>query len=132
MLASLRCQTPSTRRIAPVPETRTLEKPNARNFLAISALSANRSTELRARVARYRFPWWTVKSPAKLALPKVAVIARTATAFSKMRTVIGHVGGPLALASQPPSGKLWRSENTAPLLSDLAEAGSLRSDVEAD
>ena len=57
MLASLRCQTPSTRRFAPVPETRTLEKPNARNFLAISALSAKRSTELRARVAQYRFPF---------------------------------------------------------------------------
>ena len=85
MLASLRCQTPSTRRFAPVPETRTLEKPNARNFLAISALSANRSTELRARVAQYRFPSRTVKSPAKLALPKLAVIAKAAIVFSKMR-----------------------------------------------
>ena len=91
MLASLRCQTPSTRRFAPVPETRTPEKPNARNFLAISALSANRSTEFSARVAQYRFPWWTVKSPAKLALPKVAVIAKAAIAFSNMRKVLSVI-----------------------------------------
>ena len=45
---------------SPDPETRTLEKPKARNLLAISALLANCSTELRARVARYRFPWWTI------------------------------------------------------------------------
>src|SRR5262245_61428363 len=51
-LASLPGQTPSTRRVAPEPETRTLEKPNARNFLAISSLSANRSTDLSASVAR--------------------------------------------------------------------------------
>ena len=51
--------------LAPDPETRTLEKPKARNLLAISALLANCSTELRATVARYRFPWWTINSPAK-------------------------------------------------------------------
>src|SRR4029079_14846216 len=88
VLASLRCQTPSTLRFAPVPETRTLEKPNARNFLAISALSANCSTGLRARVAQYRFPSRTLKSPAKLALPKAAVIAKAAIAFSNVRKVL--------------------------------------------
>jgi hypothetical protein len=41
---------------APVPETRTPEKPNARNFLSMRLLSANRSTELRESVALYRFP----------------------------------------------------------------------------
>src|SRR6476646_11783383 len=74
--------------MAAVPETCTLEKPNARNLLAISALSANRSTELRARVAQYRFPSRTVKSPAKLALPKAAVITKAAIAFSNMRKVL--------------------------------------------
>ena len=87
-MASLRGQTPSTQRIAPVPETPTLENPNARNFLAISALSANRSTESRTRVARYRFPSRTVKSPEKLALSRAAVIAKATIAFSKMRRVV--------------------------------------------
>ena len=50
-------------------------------------LSVNRSTELRARVARYRFPSRTVNSPAKLALPKAALIAKAAIALGKMRRV---------------------------------------------
>ena len=64
--ASSRGQTPSTRRVAPEPETRTLEKPSARNFRAINSLSARRSTDVSERVARYRFPCSTVNSPAKL------------------------------------------------------------------
>jgi len=68
-----------------VPETRTLENPNARNFLAIKALSAKRSTELRESVALYRFPWWTVNSPAKLALLKLAVMTKAARDFSKLQ-----------------------------------------------
>ena len=131
---------PSTRRTAPAPETRTLEKPNARNFLAISALSANRSTELRARVARYRFPSWTVKSPAKLALPKVAVIAKAAIAYSNMRKVLLVIvdvllllvaeilfGRPLPPTALPPYARCSDAQREdIALLSELAEAGSLR------
>jgi hypothetical protein len=101
-LASLRGQTPSTNRIAPVPETRTLEKPNARNFLAITALSANRSTELRESVALYRFPWWTVNSAAKLALLKVAVMAKAARAFSKEQTILLVMADVLCLCFSRP------------------------------
>lgn len=92
-MASLPGQTPSTRRIAPVPETLTLVNPNARNFLAIRALSASRSIESRARVARYRVPSRTVNSPAKLALPKAAVIAKAAIAFVKTRKVLLVIAG---------------------------------------
>jgi hypothetical protein len=88
-LVSLRGQTPSTRRIAPAPETRTLEKPKSRNFCAISELSANCSIALRARIARYRFPWWTVNSVAKLeALTKVAAMAKAERAVSELRRVL--------------------------------------------
>jgi hypothetical protein len=86
---SLPGQTPTTRRVAPEPETRTPEKPRSRNFCAIIALSANCSIDVRARVARYRFPWWTVNSPAKLeALRKVAAMAKTARAVSELRRVL--------------------------------------------
>jgi len=54
-LVSLLGQTPSTRRVAPAPETFTPAKPKSRNFCAISGLSTNRSIDLRARMARYRF-----------------------------------------------------------------------------
>src|SRR3984893_10224804 len=88
-LVSLPGHTPSIRRVAPTPETRTLEKPKSRNFCAISALSANSSTDLRARTARYRFPWWTVNSAAKLdALTKVAAMAKAARADSELRRVL--------------------------------------------
>ena len=51
-LMSLPGHTPSTLRFAPDPETRTLTKPRARNFCAICALSASRSTDPSASVAR--------------------------------------------------------------------------------
>ena len=61
----------------------------SRNFCAIIALSANCSTELRERVARYRFPLWTVNSAAKLkALTKVAAIANVAKRVSELRRVL--------------------------------------------
>ena len=82
-LVSLPGQIPSTRRVAPAPETRTPEKPKSRNFRAIRALSTNRSTDLRARIARYRFPWWTINSAAKLeAMTKVTAMAKAARAVS--------------------------------------------------
>src|SRR3974377_2368283 len=88
-LVSLPGQTPSTLRIAPAPETRTPVKPKSRNFCAISALSTNRSTDLRARIARYRFPWWTVNSAAKLeAITKVVAMAKAARAVNELRRVL--------------------------------------------
>src|SRR5680860_506427 len=88
-LVSLPGQSPSTRRVAPAPETRTAEKPKSRNFCAIRALSTNRSTDLRARVARYRFPWWTVNSAAKLeAMTEVTAMANAARAVSELRRVL--------------------------------------------
>ena len=51
-LMSLPGHTPSTLRVAPEPETRTLVKPRARNFCAIDSLSTSRSTELSESVAR--------------------------------------------------------------------------------
>jgi hypothetical protein len=91
-LVSLPGQTPSTRRVDPAPETRTLEKPKSRNFWAISALSANCSTEVRARIARYRFPWWTVNSAAEHdALTKVAAMAKATRAVIELRRVIANV-----------------------------------------
>jgi hypothetical protein len=89
VLASLPGQTPSTRRVAPDPVTRTLEKPKARNFLAISSLSASCSTDLSERVARYLFPFSTVNSPAKLEmLTKLAAMAKAGRAFRKFRTAL--------------------------------------------
>ena len=89
VLVSLPGQTPSTRRVAPTPETRTPEKPKSRNFCAISALSTNCSTDLRARIARYRLPWWTVNSAAKLeALTKVATRAKAIRAVSELRKIL--------------------------------------------
>jgi len=52
VLMSLPGHTPSTLRVAPEPETRTLVNPKARNFCAIDALSTSRSTELSESVAR--------------------------------------------------------------------------------
>jgi hypothetical protein len=40
-------------------------------------------------IARYRFPWWTVNSAAKLdALTKVAAMAKAARAVSELRSVL--------------------------------------------
>jgi len=55
------------------------------NFLAIKTLLTNRSTELRESVALYRFPWWTVNSPAELALLKLAMMTKAAGDFSKLQ-----------------------------------------------
>src|SRR4029079_10044242 len=88
-LASLPGQTPSTFRVAPEPETRTLAKPNARNFLAISSLSANRSTDFSERGARQRLPCSTVNSPARLeALTKLAAMAKAASTFGNLRAIL--------------------------------------------
>ena len=106
-MASLRSQTPSTRRIAPVPETRTFGEPQCAKFPCDQRVVSETLDRVEGEGRPVLLSFADSKSPAKLALPKAALIANAAIALGKMRRVSLVIGEcPIAFGSRPISSWL--------------------------